>query len=103
MMRLLESSSDMAVQYLINSVKNTKITNFQGENMSKVVSLIRGAHKRLKNITRLPVEFPQWVLQVLQTSLVPEFNSSVADLQRNIKVVETLSAGKTVPASVSCS
>jgi hypothetical protein len=33
MMRLLQSHSDNAVQYLINSVKNLKITHFEGENV----------------------------------------------------------------------
>jgi hypothetical protein len=65
--------------------------NFQGENVSKVVSLIPGAHKRLKNIMKLPVEFLQWVLQVLHTSSVPEFNDAFAHLQRNIEAVEMLS------------
>jgi hypothetical protein len=97
MMRLLMSHSDNAVQYLINSVKNLQIRNFEGENVSKVVSLIRGAYKRLKIITKVPEEFPQWVLQVLQTSMVDSFNESFAHLQRNIEVVDTLLAGRTIP------
>jgi hypothetical protein len=97
MMRLLQSNSDSAVQYLINSVKNLKISNYEGENMSKVVSLIRGAYKRLKMITRVPDEFPQWVLQALQTSSVESFNESFAHLQRNVEVVETLSSGAVIP------
>jgi hypothetical protein len=40
MMRLLQSHSDNAVQDLINSVKNLKISGYEGKNVSKVVSLI---------------------------------------------------------------
>lgn len=97
MMKLLQSHSDHAVQYLINSVKNLKISNFEGENVSKVVSLVRGAYKRLKSITKLPEEFPQWVLQLMQTSSVTPFNDSFSHLQRNIEVVETLSSGQVTP------
>lgn len=97
MMRLLQSQSDSAVQYLINSVKNLQIRNFEGENVSKVVSLVRGAYKRLKSITKLPEEFPQWVLQLLQTSTVPAFNEGFSHLQRNIEVVDMLMNNTLVP------
>jgi hypothetical protein len=40
MMKKLQSHTDSAVQYLINSVKNLKISNFEGENVSRVVSSI---------------------------------------------------------------
>lgn len=97
MMKLLQSHSDNAVQYLINSVKNLRIRDFEGENVSKVVSLVRGAYKRLKSITKLPEEFPQWVLQLLQTSSVDEFNEAFTHLQRDIEVIQTLLNNTTVP------
>jgi hypothetical protein len=61
MMKKLQSHTDFSVQYLINSVKSLKISGFEGENVSRVVSLIRGANKRLHNVTTLPDEFPKWV------------------------------------------
>lgn len=91
MMRMLQSHTDAAVQYLLNSVKNLKITAYEGENVSKVVSLIRGATRRLKSVlTNLPEEYPQWVLYVMQTSTVPSFNQSFAHLQQTVEVVEPL-------------
>jgi hypothetical protein len=45
MMQLLQSHSDNAVPYPINSVKNLKISGYDGENVSKVVSLIQGVYK----------------------------------------------------------
>jgi 3-polyprenyl-4-hydroxybenzoate decarboxylase len=98
MMRLLQIHSETAVQYLVNSAKNLQIKNFEGENVSKVVSHIRSTRKRLKQITSLPVEFPQWVLKVLQTSSVQAFNKGFSHLQRKIEVVEMLSSGTTTPA-----
>jgi Zinc knuckle len=90
MMKRLQSHTDSAVQYLINSVKNLKISNFEGENVSRVVSLIRGANKRLRNVTTLPDEFPKWVLLVFQTSTVEDFNKVFSHLKREIEVVTPL-------------
>jgi hypothetical protein len=44
MMKLLQSHTDSAVQYLIKSVNNLKITSQDRENVRKIVSLIRGAY-----------------------------------------------------------
>jgi Zinc knuckle len=97
MMKKLQSHTDSAVQYLINSVKNLKISNFEGENVSRVVSLIRGANKRLKNVTTLPEEFPKWVLLVLQTSSVEGFNTAFSHIKREIEVVTPLRMRTSIP------
>jgi hypothetical protein len=75
-MKKLQVDTDMAVQYLQNSVKTLKITNFDGENVSRVVSLIRGAYKRLQGVgaSKVPLDFSKQVAMVLQTSTVAEFN-----------------------------
>jgi mRNA degradation ribonuclease J1/J2 len=90
MMKKVQSHTNSAVQYLINSVKNLIISNFEGENVSRVVSLIRGANKRLRNVTTLPEEFPKWVLMVLQYSSVNNFNKTFSHLKRAIEVVSPL-------------
>jgi hypothetical protein len=48
MMQLLQGHTDSAVQYLLNSVTNLKISSAEGEKVNEVVSLIRGAYRRLK-------------------------------------------------------
>jgi hypothetical protein len=87
MMKKLQSHTDSSEQYLINSVKNLKISGFEGENVSRVVSLIRGANKRLRNVTTLPDEFSKWVSLVLQTSSVEHFNKTFSHPKRTIEVV----------------
>ena len=74
MMKTLVSSSEEATQHLKDMVKNLKISDFKGENVLRVVSLIRGAYKRLKWIKRVPDRFVDQILAVLQTSSVPTFN-----------------------------
>ena len=75
MMNILVSSSEAAIDHLKDLVKNLKINEFQGENVLRVVSLIRGAHKRLKWVKKVPERFNQQVLKVMQTSSVGKFNS----------------------------
>jgi hypothetical protein len=87
MMKKLQSHTDLAVQCLFNSVKNLKISGFEGENVSCVVSLIRRANKCLRNVTTLPVEFPKWVIQVFLTSSVDEINKVFSHLKQEIEVV----------------
>jgi hypothetical protein len=58
--------------------------------VSRVVSLIRGANKRLRNVTTLPEEIPKWVLLVLQTSSVDEFNKAFVMIKRTIEVITPL-------------
>jgi hypothetical protein len=81
LMDLLQNNSAEAAEYLVNVVKNLKITNFPGENILKVVSLIRGAVKRLTNLkdatgqSALPKDLADKLLDVFQTSSVEDFNS----------------------------
>ena len=74
MMKTLVSSSEEATQHLKDMVKNLKIADFKGENILRVVSLVRGAYKHLKWIKRVPDRFIDQILTVLQTSSVPTFN-----------------------------
>jgi hypothetical protein len=73
LMDLLQNNSAEAAEYLVNVVKNLKISNFDGENVLKVVSLIRGAVKRLTNLkdargqSALPTDLADHLLDVFQT------------------------------------
>jgi hypothetical protein len=94
MMKKLQNNTDDAVEYLQNSVKGLSITNFDGEDVSRVVSLIKGAHKRLKGVgtSKVPADFPKWLIAIFQTSTVTEFNEVFAHLKRT---TELDSMGKT--------
>jgi hypothetical protein len=81
LMDLLQNNSAKAAEYLVNVVKNLKILSFNGENVLKVASLIRGAVKRLTNLkdargqSALLTNLANHLLDVFQTSLVKDFNS----------------------------
>lgn len=93
-MKKLQSHTEAATKYLSNSIENMKLTNFEGESVSRATSLIRGAYKRLKLINKVPEDFEKWVLKVFQTSTVPEFNQAFQHIQREVEVVKPLLTGK---------
>jgi hypothetical protein len=105
LMDLLQNNSAEAADYLVNVVKNLKISNFDGENVLKVVSLIRGAVKRLTNLkdargqSALPTDLADHLLDVFQTSLVDDFNSLFKHfcLQSKIATFRLKSGGSSGP------
>jgi hypothetical protein len=94
MMDILQDSSDATAEYLIATVKKLKLTDFDGENVDKVVSLIRGAVKRLTNLrtsggkkAELPDDFITSLLTTFQSSSVPLFNVFFAQIDLNTRIV----------------
>ena len=98
-MDILQNNSKEALQYLVTTVKNIKLTDYPGENVSKVVSLIRGATNRLKNLenedgkSEMPQDFTSDIIKILRTSSVPEYNDLFSTFQHQIKISKGL--GKT--------
>ena len=99
MMNILQNNSKEASQYLVKTVKNIKLTDYPGENVSKVVSLIRGATNRLKNLededgkSEMAPDFPSDIIKIFRTSSVPECNDLFSTFQHQIKISKVL--GKT--------
>ena len=76
MMKLLVTHTEQATKSLVDTVENLKISKVRGKNVSKIVSLILGAHERLEAIDMVPEDFDKTVLSVLQTSSVDKFNKA---------------------------
>ena len=74
MMKQLVSNSEEAVSHLKKLISTMKISEVQGEDVSKVISLLRGANKHLRFINKVPEDFGKQILKILQTSSVTEFN-----------------------------
>ena len=92
MMDVLQTNSEEAAEYLVTTIKNVKVSNFDGESIPRVVSLIRGAVKRLTNLkTRsgtdaLPNDFVDTLIEIFQTSTVAEFNETFAHYSKAEKI-----------------
>ena len=80
-----------------------KITDFDGENIDKVVSLIRGAVIWLSNMNTksgnnaLPDDFAETLLKVFQTSSVPSFNALFEHFSIQTELSSFTNQGSTGP------
>ena len=78
MLDVLVADNAVVADSLITHLKGLKISAVQGENVNSVVSLVRHACRRLRDISRLPQDIELILLALYQTSSVPDFNSMFA-------------------------
>jgi hypothetical protein len=90
MMKLLVSNTEMANDHLKEMVKNLKIRDYQGEDVPRVVSLLRWAYMRFKRNNKIPEHFDKTVLDVLQTSSVQEFTDIFKQIKLNTTIAERM-------------
>jgi hypothetical protein len=82
--QLLEDTKEAAMS-LKKRVKDFKITNIPGEDVRKVVSLLRGAANRLTYIKKVPEDLVKTMLAVMQTSSVDSFNETFHLIEKERK------------------
>ena len=85
MMNHLLSDTEEAATSLNNRVKKFDIKTVERENIFRVVSLLRGAVKRLQHINKMPEDIVRSLLNVMQTSSVEPFNQQSNHLQKQRK------------------
>ena len=90
MMKLLVTHTEQATKTLVDTVENLKISKVRGENVSKIVSRILGAHERLEAIEMVPEDFAKTVLKVLQTSSVEKFNKVFELIESQARIADAL-------------
>ena len=87
----LLSNTEEATITLQNRIKNFKITTLPGEDVSRAVSLLKGAIRRLAHIKRKKIrvdidwfaEITRQIIKVMQTTSVDEFNEVFKTLDRD--------------------
>ena len=84
-MKRIKLSSEDTVVSLISKVKGIRIIDFEGENFPKAIGQIKLAIKRLEILDKVPADIERIVLDVLQTTSVPEFNRFFRQLHTNLK------------------
>lgn len=72
-------------QALINSIKNFKICDLKGEDISLAITRFRDAQDRLHAVLMLPHDLEQIFVAVYQTSTVAAFNDMFADEARQLR------------------
>ena len=96
MIGILQNNSNEAAQYLVKTVKNAKLTDYPEENVSKVVSQIRGATNRLKNLededgkSEMSPDFASDIIKIFRTSSVPEYNDLFSAFQHQVNISKVL-------------
>ena len=80
LMRRIQNTTETALTHLVEKIKNIKLSSIDGENVETVVLLVKAALKLVdraskQDVVRLPLDFPKTLLDVYQTSSVPEFNA----------------------------
>ena len=78
-LRRIQDVSESAIDHVKKSLMSLKMRDLPGEDVDKVVSLIKSAHALFKSASSschsfIPEDFPKMILEILQTSSVPEFN-----------------------------
>jgi hypothetical protein len=84
MNHLLSDSEEAAIS-LNERVKKFDIKNVEGENIFRVVSLLRGAVKRIQHINKMPEDIVRTLLNVMHTSSLDSFNQQFSHLQKQRK------------------
>jgi hypothetical protein len=90
MMNILLSHTEEAALALNGWVRNFRLTNLQGKNVDKAVSLLRGAMKRLKSINKDPEDILRVLISVMQTSSVDDFNATFHNLEKVCLILNAL-------------
>jgi hypothetical protein len=77
----------------LDSLKNLKVSNFDGKDINRVVSMVRGAVLRLKKLkdprtqkSSVPEDLATTLLEVFQTTSVDKFNELFTYLEKSSKV-----------------
>jgi len=87
MMNVITSLSEEAVRSMTEEIRTMKISERgQGENITQVVSLLRGAIGRLRNLNKVPQDLLAQLVRLFQTTSVPQFNRLFENAGANIKM-----------------
>ena len=83
--RKVQNSSDQWVDCLTRKFETIKITQYKGEDVDQVVSILRGCHNTFESVStpcdnRFPKDWNKKLPQTFQTSSVEEFNETFHDL-----------------------
>ncbi len=78
-LRRIMNTSETAIDNCVKKLKNYKISDTKGEDVDRAVNLIRATHELLLSVSHVghnyvPTDFPKILLDVFQTTSVPQFN-----------------------------
>ena len=92
LMNTISTNSEATIESLITKVRKFRIKDHPGEDILQITSILRNCSQRIHNArdNKLPERFLQDMLEVLQTSSVPEFNKQFEGLHSNHLLQSTI-------------
>ena len=91
MMTLVISSTSAALRTLTKKLDNLKLTDFDGENVSKCSSFVRGAVSLMESNKALPKDIEEMTFTIFKYCSTPDFVAHVSFLS-NLKLLNGFSA-----------
>lgn len=89
LMRLIVATSEKSLRSLLDKVAKLKLSDFNGEDVRKAVSFIRGAVLILKDNKALPSDFLILVLRTFRQTTCTNFSTFVGLLEHNVELKMT--------------
>jgi hypothetical protein len=92
MQAILTLTTDSAA-LMKDKLRSLKMQDFLGEDVNKVVTLLRGTIKRLEMINDVPIDLPKQIIAIFRTCSVPEFTQIFTTIS-SLHTLGPLAGGK---------
>ena len=86
LMGLIVATSEKSLHSLLDKVAKLKLSDFDGEDVNKVVSFLCGATLILRDNKSLPADFASLVLKIFKQTSCADFHSFVGLLEHNLEL-----------------
>ena len=86
LMGLIVATSKKSLRSLLNKIASLKLTDFNGEDVGRAVSFLRGANLILKDNDGLPSDFLTLILNIFRETTCLTFKSYVTTLEHNLEL-----------------
>ena len=74
MIKTILHLSEEGARVMLRKIQTMKVTDFEGEDVDKVVSLLRASIDRLKSINKLPFDIERQLFGIFRSCSVPDFS-----------------------------
>ena len=89
LMGLIVATSEKSLRSLLDKVGKLKLSDFNGEDVNKAVSFLRGAILILQDNNALPNDFNTLVMKIFKSTSCDDFKSFVKLLEHNVELKVT--------------
>ena len=81
MMQLVSTTSDHAMRCVVDKLKKLRLSDFDGENVLRAVTFLRGAINLLKNNDAVPHDLRSLIFAIMRSCSTPDFTSFVTSIE----------------------